>query len=282
MAAASHGVLKDGVFLVTGVTTPASLALEVAREVAREGGRVVCTGLGVTPYHAHLSERASAFLEESFRGFQTTVREALGADTPTLPMDVTLEESIAETARTLRERRLRLNGVLHAIAMDRTIRGGEVKPLLAVTREEFLDTMQISAYSLVALCRALLEEGCLRDGASVVALSYIGAARIARHPYKNIGVAKAALERIALELAHELGPARGIRVNVVRFSPYTASRAGGAIGGLEEAEAHAAGAAPLGNATPRDLAREVVHLLQPELRVTGEIRHVDGGYHTLA
>ncbi len=100
---------------------------------------------------------------------------------------------------------MRLDGVLHSIAMDQTIRGGEVKPLLAVTREEFADAMSVSAYSLIALCRALLAEDVLARGASVVALSYIGAERIARHPYKNISVAKAALERIAIELAHELG-----------------------------------------------------------------------------
>lgn len=274
--------LDGGTFLVTGITTATSLALHVAREIQAAGGETVCTGLGPTAHHGGLGERATAYLERTYRDFRDTVREALGEETRTYALDVGLDESAVRTAAALRSAGVRLDGVLHSIAMDRTIRGGAVKPLLSVTREEFADTMSVSAYSLIALCRALLEQEVLARGASVVALSYIGAERVARHPYKNIGVAKAALERIAIELAHELGPSHGIRVNAVRFSPYTASRAGGAIAGLAEAEEHCAQASPLGNATPRDLAREVVHLLQPGLRVTAEIRHVDGGYHALA
>jgi enoyl-[acyl-carrier protein] reductase I len=101
------------------------------------------------------------------------------------------------------------------------------------------------------------------------------------HPYKNVGAAKAALERITIELAAELGPGHGLRVNVIRFSPFAQSRAGGAIEGLHEAVAQAEARSPLGNAQPSDLAVETVHLLQPRTRITGEIRHVDGGYHVL-
>jgi len=74
------------------------------------------------------------------------------------------------------------------------------------------------------------------------------------HPYKNVGVAKAALERIVTELAFELGKSHGIKVNAVRFSPYTGSKAGGAIQGLEEAERFSDEASPLGNAKPETLA----------------------------
>lgn len=116
----------------------------------------------------------------------------------------------------------------------------------------------------------------------MVSLSYLGAERVVSHPYRNVAVAKAALERITVELAHELGRAHGIRVNAVRFSPYAASRAGGAIPGLVAAEAACAEASPLGNARPHDLALEVAHLLRPGHAITGEIRHVDGGYRVLA
>jgi enoyl-[acyl-carrier protein] reductase I len=141
--------------------------------------------------------------------------------------------------------------------------------------------MNVSAYSLLALVRALLTEDVLGRGASVVALSYLGAERVMFHPYRNVGVAKAALERMSRELAVEIGRSHGIRVNVVRFSPWSQSRAGGAIPGLEAAAAQCQAAAPLGNATPDALASEVLHLLQPGLGITGEIRHVDGGYHVL-
>ncbi|HRI18532.1 MAG TPA: SDR family oxidoreductase, partial [Burkholderiaceae bacterium] len=89
------------------------------------------------------------------------------------------------------------------------------------------------------------------------------------------------LERIALELALELGRRRRARVNVVRFSPFSSSRAGGAIPDLVAAVEKAAAAAPLGNATPDALALEVAHLMHPDSAITAEIRHVDGGYHTV-
>jgi enoyl-[acyl-carrier protein] reductase I len=95
-------------------------------------------------------------------------------------------------------------------------------------------------------------------------------------------VAKAALERVTRELAYELGHAKGIRVNSIRFSPYAESRAGGAIPDLEKAVADAALRAPLGNATPESLGREIAYLMREGVSVTGETRHVDGGYHILA
>lgn len=241
-----------------------------------------CAGLGPTPHHHGLSPRARRFLDEAFESFRKTVETQLGPGTPALACDLAREESLADLAEALAERGAVLDGVLHAVALDPTLRSGGAKPLLEVTREEFLRCMEVSAWSLIGLLRALRDVSLLRSGASVVALSYLGAERVVRHPYRNVAAAKAALERIVAELAAELGPSLGVRVNAVRFSPYTASRAGGAIPGLAEAEAHAAAASPLGNASPEDLAAEVVHLLRPGAAVTGEIRHVDGGYHVLA
>jgi enoyl-[acyl-carrier protein] reductase I len=71
-------------------------------------------------------------------------------------------------------------------------------------------------------------------------------------------------------------------VNAVRLSPYAESRAGGAIPQLVRAVETAAKRAPLGNATPRALAQEVAYLMRDDVMATGEIRHVDGGYHMLA
>ena len=276
-----YSSLKGRRYLVTGIVDQASLALFVADELRRLGSDLVCAGLGPTPHHAGLSEKAQRYLESSFGSFRTTVEGTLGTDVPTFPLDVTIDASIDDFARALADRQLTLDGVLHSIAMDKTIRGGEVKPLIEVTREEFLSCMDVSAYSLIALVRALLAHEVLQRGSSVVALSYLGAERIVLHPYKNVGVAKAALERMSRELAVEIGRSHGIRVNVVRFSPWSQSRAGGAIPGLEAAAAQCQAAAPLGNATPDALASEVLHLLQPGLGITGEIRHVDGGYHVL-
>jgi enoyl-[acyl-carrier protein] reductase I len=267
--------------LVTGIADSASLALPVATSVQGAGAALVCAGLGVTPHHAGISNAARDYLAAAHETFRNTVAATLASATPCFVLDASLDASLADFARALRERGTRLDGVVHAIALDRTIRQGSAKALLDVTREEFLDCMNVSAYSLLGLLRVLLAEDVLARGASVVALSYLGAERVMFHPYRNVGIAKAALERISRELAVELGRSHGIRVNVVRFSPWAQSRAGGAIPGLQAAVAHCDEAAPLGNASPDALAREVLHLLQPGLGVSGEIRHVDGGYHVL-
>ncbi len=277
----SAGTLTGRHVLVTGISDEASLALPIARAVQAADATLLCTGLGRTPHHAGLSPAAERYLADVHASFRTTVAGALGAGVRTAVLDASLDASVDGLAATLARAGVVLDGLVHAIAMDRTIRGGQAKRLCDVAREEFLDCMAISAWSLVALTAALLRTGALARGASVVALSYLGAARVMPHAYRNIGVAKAALERIVVELAAELGPSYGVRVNAVRFSPWTGSRAGKAIPGLNEAVATSGARAPLGNATPEALAAEVVHLLRPGLGVTGEVRHVDGGYHVL-
>ena len=266
-------------YLITGINDDRSLATAVAHRLAAEGHELVCTGLGLTPHHEGLSERARSYLEKTYGSFEQTVSELFGDKARSVPLDVTLDASIEQVARELRDSGTQLAGLFHSIAMDKTIRSGAVAPLLEVTREEFMQAMNVSAYSLIALTRALLDHDVLAPRSSIVAVSYRGAELVMRHPYKNVGVAKAALERMIRELAHELGPSHGIRVNGVRFSPYTGSKAGGAIPGLLEAERLCDELSPLGNARPADLAAEVAYLLAPETRITGDVRNVDGGYH---
>jgi enoyl-[acyl-carrier protein] reductase I len=270
-------MLSNTTFLITGIADKHSLAMYVAKEIIRQGGKVVCTGLGVSAHHIGLSEKAKSFLTKNFEDFKQAVTEELG-DTAVEILDVTLDENIASFAQKLADRNIKLNGLLHAIAMDKTIRNKEVKPLLDVTKEEFCDTMNVSAYSLIRLSHYLLKHKVLQPGASICSLSYIAAAKVTFHPYRNISIAKAALERITIELADELGRAHNIRVNAIRFSPYMGSKAGNAT--LNEKDVNTSDRmSPLGNAKPMDLAYEIVHLFRPELAITGEIRHVDGGYN---
>lgn len=271
-------MLQNQRFLITGISDAGSLALHAAKAIVEQGGQVVCAGLGVTPHHTDLSDKARAYLSANEAAFRETVKAELGEDTPMVILDATQEESMADLAAGLAENGLHLDGFLHSIAMDRTIRNKQVKPLLEVTQAEFCDTLGVSAFSLVRITHHLLKTGALRDGSSICSLSYIAAEKVTFHPYRNMSVAKAALERITIELADELGRSRGIRVNALRFSPYLGSKAGTAT--LEPSDvAKAESMSPLGNAEPRDLALEIVHLMQPGLRITGEIRHIDGGYH---
>ena len=274
----SLSMLQDKRFLITGISDAGSLALHAAKAIVEQGGQVVCAGLGVTPHHTDLSDKARAYLSANEAAFREAVKAELGEDTPTLILDATQEDSMVDLATGLAEKGLHLDGFLHSIAMDRTIRNKQVKPLLEVTQAEFCDTLGVSAFSLVRITHHLLKTGALRDGSSICSLSYIAAEKVTFHPYRNMSVAKAALERITIELADELGRSRGIRVNALRFSPYLGSKAGTAT--LEPSDVEKAESmSPLGNAGPRDLALEIVHLMQPGLRITGEIRHIDGGYH---
>jgi enoyl-[acyl-carrier protein] reductase I len=272
-------MLENQTYLITGIADENSLAMFVAREIVKHGGNVVCTGLGVSPYHTDLSDRAQRYLSKTFEDFKSAVERELGSARVEV-LDVTLDENIESLAQKLREENVQLNGFLHAIAMDKTIRKKVIKPLLDVTTDEFCDTMHVSAFSLVRLAHYLLEHEVLQPGASICSLSYIAAGQVTFHPYRNMSIAKAALERITIELADELGREHGIRVNAVRFSPYLGSKAGNAT--LTEVDVETSGrVSPLGNARPVDLAREVVHLFRPDSRITGEIRHVDGGYRIM-
>jgi enoyl-[acyl-carrier protein] reductase I len=270
-------MLSNQTFLITGIADKNSLAMYTAKEIINQGGKVICTGLGVSDRHKGLSEKAKMFLTKNFEDFKSAVTKELG-ETQVEILDVTLDENIESFAQKLSQRGINLNGMLHAIAMDKTIRNKEVKPLIDVTKEEFCDTMDVSAYSLIRLTHYLLKHNVLQSGSSICSLSYIAAEKVTFHPYRNISIAKAALERISVELADELGRSHDIRVNVIRFSPYMGSKAGNATLNIADVETSDK-MSPLGNAKPMDLAHEIVHLFRPNLRVTGEIRHVDGGYH---
>jgi len=271
-------MFKGKTYIITGIADKHSLAMYVAKEIIKNNGKVICTGLGVSRHHKNLSENAANFLNKSYALFESSVKQELGEDVDTYILDVTLDESINDLAEALQAKGQTVDGLLHAIAMDKTIRNKEVKPLLDVTFEEFCDTMNVSAFSLVSLVSSLKHHNLLNPGSSICSLSYIAAQKVTFHPYRNISIAKAALERITIELADELGRKNGTRVNCVRFSPYLGSKAGTATLNISDVE-HAEQKSPLGNALPQDLAFEVTHLLRPDARITGEIRHVDGGYN---
>lgn len=273
-------MLSNQTFLITGIADENSLAMKTAEKILQNNGNVVCTGLGVTQFHQNLSEKAKDFLNKNYSDFESAVEKVLGKDVYSAPLDVTIPESLTFLATDLKEKNIKLNGFLHAIAMDKTIRNKSVKPMLEVTAEEFNDTMNVSAFSLISLCHALLYGGVLQKGASIVSLSYIAAEKVSFFPYINMSIAKAALERLTIEMAFELGNKYGIRANALRFSPYMGSKAGNATLKDEDVE-RAHKISPLGNALPEDLAHEIVHLFRPETRITGEIRHVDGGFHIM-
>jgi meromycolic acid enoyl-[acyl-carrier-protein] reductase len=247
--------------LVTGVLTRGSIAFEVARQAQEGGAEIVLSGFG--------------------RGLRLTERAAKHLPDPpeVLELDVNEPEHLARVAAELGARWGVLDGVLHAIAYapPDALGGG----FLDTPASSAIIAFQTSAFSLKALAAALaplLEAG--EGGGSVVGLDFD--ASVAWPVYDWMGVAKAALESVSRYLARDLGP-RGIRVNLVSAGPIETIAAGG-IPGFDELAKLWHTAAPLGWDT-RDagpVAAAVCFLLSDHARaITGEILHVDGGFHAI-
>ena len=247
--------------LVTGVLTRGSIAFEVARQAQEDGAEIVLSGFG--------------------RGLRLTERAAKHLPDPpdVLELDVNEPEDLARVAAELGSRWGELDGVLHAIAFAPAdaLGGG----FLDTPASSAIVAFQTSAFSLKALAAALaplLESG--EGGGSVVGLDFD--ASVAWPVYDWMGVAKAALESVSRYLARDLGP-RGVRVNLVSAGPIETIAAGGIPGFDELASLWRAGA-PLGwdtrDAAP--IAAAVCFLLSDHARaITGEILHVDGGFHAI-
>jgi meromycolic acid enoyl-[acyl-carrier-protein] reductase len=247
--------------LVTGVLTRGSIAFEVARQAQEDGAEIVLSGFG--------------------RGLRLTERAAKHLPDPpdVLELDVNEPDDLARVAAELGSRWGSLDGVLHAIAFAPAdaLGGG----FLDTPASSAIVAFQTSAFSLKALAAALaplLEAG--EGGGSVVGLDFD--ASVAWPVYDWMGVAKAALESVSRYLARDLGP-RGVRVNLVSAGPVETIAAGGIPGFDELASLWRAGA-PLGwdtrDAAP--IAAAVCFLLSDYARaITGEILHVDGGFHAM-
>jgi len=252
------GILDDKNLLITGVLTDASLAFAVARLAQEQGAEVVLTGAG--------------------RGLSLTQRTArkLPVEPEVLEFDVTSAEQ-AETLRDhLAERWGRVDGALHAIGFAPEVCLGE--DFLAAQWSDVSIAMEISAYSLKTVAEVVAP--LMTNGGSIVGLDFD--ARFAWPAYNWMGVAKAALESASRYLARSLGP-DGVRVNMVAAGPIR-TIAAKSIPGFAEFEAAWETRSPLGwNVNDTEpVARACVALLSDWFpATTGEMVHVDGGYHAI-
>ncbi|MDZ4826644.1 MAG: enoyl-ACP reductase FabI [Actinomycetota bacterium] len=250
-------MLLDGKrILVTGVLNDASIAFAVAKRAQEEGAEVVLTSFGRV---MSLTERAARRL-------------------PTKPDLVELDVSSQADCDALAERvGGRLDGVLHAIgfAPESCLGGG----FLTAPWEDVAVALQVSAYSLKALavaCRPLMGAG-----GTIVGLDFDNS-RVAWPVYDWMGVAKAAFEATARYLARDLG-AEGIRVNLVAAGPIR-TVAAKSIPGFERFEEVWTERAPLGwnVKDPEPVAMACVALLSDLFpATTGDVIHVDGGFHAI-
>ncbi|HVG39528.1 MAG TPA: SDR family oxidoreductase, partial [Pyrinomonadaceae bacterium] len=149
------------------------------------------------------------------------------------------------------------------------------------SRAGFGVAMDVSAYSLVAMCREATRAGLLGAGASVMTLSYYGAEKVVAN-YNVMGVAKAALEASTRYLASDLGK-HNVRVNAISAGPIQTLAARG-VKNLTDMLKHHAATAPLRrNVEPREVGDTALVLCSPlSSGITGEVIHVDCGYNIMA
>jgi meromycolic acid enoyl-[acyl-carrier-protein] reductase len=210
-------------------------------------------------------------------GITRRIVKRLPQPAPVIELDVTDEEHLARLPELVGEHVDGLDGVVHSIAYGNpeTLLGGK---FLSGPWADVAQAVQVSAFSLASLSTACLP--MMGSGGSVVGLTFD--ATVAWPAYDWMGVAKAGLESCARYLARDLGP-KGVRVNLVSAGPLK-TLAAKAIPGFEGLEAMWSDRSPLGwDETDTDpAARAVVALLSDFFpATTGEIVHVDGGYHAM-
>lgn len=252
------GILEGKKILVTGVLDRRSIAYSAARLAVEQGAEVALSSFGRA---ASLTRRTA---------------KRLDPEPPVLELDANKPEDIKAVAADLEERWGSLDGIVHAIAFaPEDALGGN---FLTAEWPSVATAVQTSAYSLKALSVGLAD--LMKPGSSVVGLDFD--ARVAWPAYDWMGVAKAALESTSRYLARDLGE-RGIRVNLVAAGPVKTLAAKG-INGFERIEGEWQRQAPLGwnTADPEPVGRAVVSLLSDWWpATTGELIHVDGGYHAM-
>jgi meromycolic acid enoyl-[acyl-carrier-protein] reductase len=254
-------MLLDGKkVLITGVLTDDSIAFAIARVAQEAGAEIVLTGVG--------------------RGMRITERVAKKLPSPpdVLEMDVNDAAQIEAVKQAVMDRWGRLDGLVHAVGfMPQEGLGGK---FLSADWEQVAIGLKTSTYSLKALGVGMLEPMQAADGASIVTLTFDG--RFAWPIYDWMGVAKAGLEAVTRYLARDLGPHR-IRVNAVSAGPIH-TMAGKSIPGFHEIAGYWNRRAPL-EWEHRDataVGQMSCFLLSDWARMTtGEMIHVDGGYHAM-
>jgi enoyl ACP reductase len=255
-------VLLDGKrILITGVVDRHSIAYAIAEEAQQQGAEILLSSFG--------------------RARRITERAAKGLPHPpeVLELDVTRPEDFAALGDELDRRWGRLDGAVHAIAFaPPDAIGGD---FLATPLRSALKAFEVSAFSLKALAQALVP--LLRESegsAGILALDFD--ATVAWPSYDWMGVSKAALESVTRYLARDLGPL-GLRANLIASGPLQTLASSG-VGEFKDLRRQWPRQAPLGwdDKDPGPVAGAAAFLLSDLARgITGEILHVDGGFHAI-
>ena len=244
--------------LIVGVANKRSIAWGIAQATAAAGARLAVTYQG---------ER----LEENVRELSASLTDPL-----ILPCDVTDDAQIAGVFSAIERDFGGLDFLVHGAAFAPP---DELKaPFVMTSRDGFRMTMDISAYSLIALARGALPLMEPRGGGSIVTLSYLGSERVFPG-YNVMGVAKAALESTVRYLAADIGP-KNIRVNAVSAGPIKTLAAAGIKGFSNILHIYPDRAPLRRNVETAEVAEAAAFLLSDAGKgITGEVLLVDAGFH---
>ena len=244
--------------LIVGVANKRSIAWAIAQATARRGARLALTYQG--RFEEHVKD----------------LSEGLEPKPLVLPCDVTSDDEIAAVFSRVEQEFGGLDFCVHGAAF--APREELEAPFLNTSRTGFRTTMDISAYSLIALARGAAPLMEKRGGGSVLTLSYIGSERVVPG-YHVMGVAKAALEATVRYLAADIGP-RNIRVNAVSAGPIKTLAAAGIKGFSNILHIYPERAPLRRNVETSEVAEAAAFLLSEAGRgVTGEVLYVDAGFH---
>lgn len=254
----NHKILEGKKGLITGIANNMSISWAIAQLAKQHGAK-----LGFTYQSEKLKSRIDPLAEE------------VGCDF-TAMCDVADPESIVKLFEIIKERWGTFDFLLHSMAFsDRSeLKGRYIDTSLA----NFLNSMNISCYSLVALAKHA--EPLMNNGGSIITLTYYGAAKVIPN-YNVMGVAKAALETSVKYLANDMGE-NNIRVNAISAGPIKTLAASGISDFNSMMTSHAATAPLRRNNTLEDIAGSAVYLISNlSSGVTGETHYVDCGYNIM-
>jgi enoyl-[acyl-carrier protein] reductase I len=252
-------LLEGKNILIMGVANKRSIAWAIAQALHKEGAKLSFT------YQGERLERSVRELVDEFMPGSLLV-----------PCDVTKDEEIDQVFVTLKEHFGVLHGVVHSLAFAKTedLEGQFVN----TSRDGYLLAQDISAYSLVAVAqraRALMTEG-----GSIVTMTYLGGERVVEN-YNVMGIAKAALDMSVRYLANDLGR-ENIRVNAISAGPIRTLAAKG-VKDFNKSLRMIEEKAPLHRTTDQSEVGDTAMFLMSHLSrgITGEVIHVDSGYHIM-
>jgi enoyl-[acyl-carrier protein] reductase I len=244
--------------LVMGVANERSIAWGIAKACHDQG-----------------AELAFTFQGEALEKRVRPLANSIGAKIVT-PCDVTNPQSIDATFKEIEKSWGQLDFLVHAIAFSNKdeLRGR----FLDTSADNFALTMNVSCYSLVAVSQRAVP--LMKNGGSIVTLTYYGAERVIPH-YNVMGVAKAALEASVRYLAADLGEQK-IRVNAISAGPVKTLAFAGIADGRYILKWNELNSPLKRNITSEEVGNAGLYLLSDlGTAVTGEVMHVDGGYHVV-